>query len=71
MEKTQSNKVKLTGGTIFLIILVAAIFGNARSNQIEKKIDKLRESMDRLQQSINHLHGRLDERKTVRNIVDE
>ncbi|WP_417445442.1 hypothetical protein [Kangiella sp.] len=71
MEKTQSNKVKLTGGTIFLIILVVAIFGNARSNQIENKIDKLQESMDRLQQSINHLHGRLDEREQVKNTVGE
>lgn len=61
MDKSESKKVKLTGGTIFIIILVVALFGNARSNKIEDKIDELQESVNRLQQSINHLHSRLDE----------
>ncbi|AUD77872.1 hypothetical protein CW740_00925 [Kangiella profundi] len=62
MDKSESAKVKLTGGTIFIIILVVAIFGNVRSNEIEDKIDKLQESVNRLEQSLSYLHSRLDEK---------
>lgn len=64
MDKSESAKVKLTGGTIFIIILVVAIFGNARSNAIEDKIDKLQQSVERLQQSVSQLHSRFDEQIT-------
>ena len=46
------SKVKLTGGTLFVIALIVLIFGNARSIEIVEKLDVLTSDVSSLRSEV-------------------
>ncbi len=58
------SKVKLTGGTLFVIALIVLFLGNARSIEIVEKLDKIQYDISSLKNEVESCKQQVEILKT-------